>query len=447
MDKICLTLPTNRACADTIEAVGREAAHAARRFGAEVHLLVLDSADRLSFARHARAVRAAGIAPGVVAHHLDEAGQRAFLRAVIDRAGLGAADRVLGLMLPSAVSYGACTNRAFLIAAALGCRSVHRRDSDSRYQELDGEPVFPITHELAFLGRKAADVTASVSEIREITKVTEGPQAVEHADRTVAMVGGSFVGVPSVDLTDLQLRAPDVHREVVGLWAPAAWSGQERDRLVDESFKGAGTEPFTHDHTVLGPVDPMRVDMCNIAFQHEVHERVPLPPATDTIGSDYFLFHLLYHAGLPGVLHNRHIVNFHTDERKTGPGFTAYQTRYAKFVLSMLHFRFLHARMAQLGDSLLDDRHRLRADVVSGLVRESTALDDTENVHRLDTLTRSYRTLGGAYAQTAERLRRQGPRLLAEARADMEDFAHLIDAWPALVQAARTTPLHGKAQP
>ncbi|MFF4364906.1 DUF6271 family protein [Streptomyces sp. NPDC001594] len=437
MDKICLTLPTNRACAGTIAALGREAAYAARHFGVEVHLLVLDSADRPSFAQHARAVHAAGSAPGVVAHHLDEDGQRAFLRAVIDRAGPAEPGRTLDLMLPSAVSYGACTNRAFLIAAALGCRSVHRRDSDSRYQELDGEPVFPIAHELAFLGRKAAEVTASVSE------VTADPLVAGHAGTPVAMVGASFVGVPSVDLTDLQLRAPDVHREVVGLWAPAAWSEQERDRLVEESFKGAGTEPFTRDHTVLGPVDPMRVDMCNIAFHHEVHERVPLPPATDTIGSDYFLFHLLYHAGLPGVLHNRHIVNFHTDERKTGAGFTAYQTRYAKFLLSMLHFRFLHARMAKEGASLLDDGGRLRTEAVSELVRESTALDDTENVHRLETLTRSYRTLGGAYAQTAEHLRRQAPQLLARARTDMEDFARLVDDWPALVDAARTTPLHG----
>ncbi|MEU8435012.1 DUF6271 family protein [Streptomyces sp. NPDC029216] len=433
MDKICLTLPTNRACAETIEAVGREAAHAARHFGAEVHLLVLDSAPRPEFAAHARAVRTAGHAPGVVAHHLGEEDQEAFLRAAIDRAGLAEPDRMLGLMLPSAVSYGACTNRAFLIAAALGCRSVHRRDSDSRYQEHDGEPVFPIRHELAFLGKRAGEATASV---------TENVLTAEQAGRPVAMVGGSFVGVPSVDLADLQRRAPEVHREVVGLWAPSAWSDRERAALVEESFKGAGTEPFTHDHTVLAPVDPMRVDMCNIAFHREVHERVPLPPATDTIGSDYFLFHLLYHAGLPGVLHNRHIVNYHTDERKTGPGFTAYQTRYAKFLLSMLHFRFLYERMAQAGTSLLDAHHRIRADRVAGLVRESTGLDDAENLWRLETLTRSYGTVGGAYAEFAAHLRLRGPRLLDEARADMEDFAYLVDSWAALVHACRATPLH-----
>ncbi|MGX1633651.1 DUF6271 family protein, partial [Streptomyces albidoflavus] len=45
-------------------------------------------------------------------------------------------------MLPGGLSYGACTNRAFLIAAALGCESVHRRDSDSRYQTLAGHGFY-----------------------------------------------------------------------------------------------------------------------------------------------------------------------------------------------------------------------------------------------------------------------------------------------------------------
>ncbi|WP_309505694.1 DUF6271 family protein, partial [Streptomyces phytophilus] len=39
MARICLTLPTNRACAATIAAVHEEAAHAAAHFGAEVHFL------------------------------------------------------------------------------------------------------------------------------------------------------------------------------------------------------------------------------------------------------------------------------------------------------------------------------------------------------------------------------------------------------------------------
>lgn len=145
MRRVCLTLPTNRACAETIGAIGAEAAYGARHFGVEVHLLILDSSAPAVLAEHRAAVRALPAAPGVVVHHLDEDEQRSFLRRVIARSGVAGPERLLDLMLPSRVSYGACTNRAFLIAEALGCASVHRRDSDSHYQSLDGEPVFPCT--------------------------------------------------------------------------------------------------------------------------------------------------------------------------------------------------------------------------------------------------------------------------------------------------------------
>ncbi|GAA4943536.1 hypothetical protein GCM10023238_06810 [Streptomyces heliomycini] len=48
------------------------------------------------------------------------------------------------------------------------------------------------------------------------------------------------------------------------------------------SFKGAGTLPFTGDRSTLTLVDPMHVDMANIAFDRNVYERLPLPPATAT---------------------------------------------------------------------------------------------------------------------------------------------------------------------
>ncbi|WP_282204325.1 DUF6271 family protein [Kitasatospora fiedleri] len=73
--------------------------------------------------------------------------------------------------------------------------------------------------------------------------------------------------------------------------------------------------------------------MCNLALSRELYGRVPLPPATETIGTDYFLLHVAQHAALPGVLHNRHIVNFHTGERRTDSGRLAYHLRLAKFLL------------------------------------------------------------------------------------------------------------------
>ncbi|MCI3275122.1 DUF6271 family protein [Streptomyces cylindrosporus] len=429
MRRICLTLPTNRPCTATISAIGEEAAYAARHFDAEVHLLILDSCDTPAHAEHADAVRRLPHDPRIVVHHLDETQQRDFLRRAIERAAATKPDLLLDLMLPDRLSYGACTNRAFLIAAALGCESVHRRDSDSRYQTVNGETVFPVHHELLSLGRRASDAADDV---------TENALAPEHAGKGVAMVGGSFVGELSVDIGEILRIDPGVYHDMVSLWAPGHWSAEQKRQLVEESFRGAGTDPFAEDHSTLALVDPMRVDMCNIAF-HGVHERVPLPPATDTIGSDYFLIHLVHDAALPGVLHNRNIVNFYTGERRTDAGFVAYQLRFVKFLLSMLYFNFVYDRMARDGGALLDDEGHVRASAVARLAAESAGLDTGENVRRLDALDAAYRQLGGRYAEFADLLGQRRERLLDEARGDIEDFALLVETWGPLVDAARLT--------
>ncbi|MDH6214236.1 DUF6271 family protein [Streptomyces pseudovenezuelae] len=431
MRRICLTLPTNRLCSATIEAIADEAAYAVEHFDTEVHLLILDSCDAPAHAEHAETVRRLPHDPRIVVHHLDETRQRAFLQQTIGRTAATKPDLLLELMLPEKLSYGACTNRAFLIAAALGCESVHRRDSDSRYQTLNGETLFPVHHELTSLGRRAADTAPDV---------TENMLGERHADKTVSMVGSSFVGELSVDIGEILDIDPDVYHDMVSLWAPMDWSGEQKKQLVEESFRGAGTDPFVRDHSTLALVDPMRVDMCNISF-HGVHERVPLPPATDTIGSDYFLIHLVHDAALPGVLHNRHIVNFYTGERRTDAGFTAYQLRFVKFLLSMLYFNVIYDRMAQAGPELVDEQGQVRAAPVARLARESALRDRAENVQRLDALDVAYRKLGGRYAEFADLLAARRERLLDEARGDIEDFALLTESWEALVQAARDTPV------
>ncbi|MGW3953512.1 DUF6271 family protein [Streptomyces sp. NPDC004752] len=428
-DRICLALPTNRACTATIAAIGEEAAYAARHFGVEVRLLILDSCDDATRSAHARAVAELPSVPGVIAHHLDEAEQRTFLRGVIQRSGIAEPDTMLRLLLPGDVSYGACTNRAFLIAAALGCRSVHRRDSDSAYQILHGAPVFPIHHELRSLGKPAAEASAGVTE----TLLDPA-----HVRRPVSLVGSSFIGELSVDIGEIARIDGGVYHDVVSLWAPVDWPDENKRQLVEESFTGAGSARFTEDHSTLTVVDPMRVDMCNISFDHEVYERVPLPPATSTIGSDYFLIHLVHDAALPGVLHNRTIENFYTPERRTDAGFTAYQTRFVKFLLSMLYFNHVYARMAVAGDALLDRHGHVRADTVVELLRESTGQGRAENVWRLDRVDTSYRKLGGRYEAFAGLLATRRERLLDQAERDIEEFALLTDVWARLVHAAGT---------
>jgi hypothetical protein len=427
--RICLALPTNRECVTPLVAITAEASYAATEFGVEVCLLVLDSCERETFAEHAAVLRDTVRAPGVQVIHLDEAAQRRFLLRTIDHAGVAKPDLVLDLMLPAKLSYGACTNRAFLIARALGCESIHRRDSDTSYQDLDGAPVFPIHQELVALGRPAKEASDHVSQ-------TE--LAPRHAQKPVVMAGAAIIGELTVDIAEIRDTDPEVYYDIVSLWAAEGTSEAEKRALVDESFTGAGSETFTGDQSILTLVDPMRVEMSNISF-YRVQEEVPLPPGADTIGTDYFLLHLIHDAALPGVLHNRHVVNYYTPERRTDDGFRAYQLRYVKFLLSMLYLHAIYQRLAQTGESMLGADGLVRSSLLADIVRGTVGLDQEPNVRRLEVLQRSYRKLGGRYADFAELLVGRQEELLMDARSDIEDFATLIEVWAPLMRAGEET--------
>lgn len=428
MQRVCLALPTMRPCPDTIAELAEEAAYAVANFRVEVHLLILDTTDAVGFAENAGAVAALEPTPGVVVHHLGEARQREFLRRVSERSGAADPELLLDLMLPRAVAYGSCVNRLFLGAAALGCTSAHLRNDDADFQVVDGRKVFPIHHELLSIGRPAGEAVAGVSR-SELEPAD--------ADKPVMLVSGSFIGELNVDIGEIHELDPAVYRDVVRLWTPPVWSEEERDAMVDVSFKGAGSEPFGTDESVLGVPDIWDVYMCNIALDHRAYEVLPLLPSTETIGSDYALLHALVHSRLPGVVHNRHIVNYYTPERRTGDGFVSYQMRFVKFLLSMLYLYPVYGGMIDLGRGLLDERNGLKVGPILDLARGSVDWDRAGNVHCLDVLDRSYRKLGGKYAELADVVAGRREQLLDEARRDAERWAVLIEAWAPMVAAAR----------
>ncbi|MFF2079380.1 DUF6271 family protein [Kitasatospora sp. NPDC058162] len=428
MQRVCLALPTMRSCPETIAELAEEAAYAVANFGVEVHLLILDTTGAEAFAENAGAVAALAPTPGVVVHHLGEERQREFLRRVAERSGAGDPGLLLDLMLPPAVAYGSCVNRLFLGAAALGCTSAHLRNDDADFQVVDGRKVFPIHHELLSIGRPAGEAVAGVSR-SELDPAD--------ADKPVMLVSGSFIGELNVDISEIHELNPAVYRDIVRLWTPPVWSEEDRDAMVDVSFKGAGSEPFRTDESVLGVPDIWDVYMCNIALDHRAYEVLPLLPSIETIGSDYALLHAMVHSRMPGVVHNRHIVNYYTPERRTGAGFINYQLRFVKFLLSMLYLYPVYGGMIDLGRGLLDERHGLKVEPILDLVRGSVDWDRSGNEHCLDVLDRSYRKLGGKYADLADVVAARRGQLLDEARQDAERWAVLVEAWAPLVAAAR----------
>ncbi|MFE9425629.1 DUF6271 family protein [Kitasatospora sp. NPDC006697] len=435
MQRVCLALPTMRPCPGTIVDLAEEAAYAVATFGAEVHLLILDTTTAADFAKNADAVASLAPVPGVFVHHLGNEQQRAFLLGVARRSGAADPELLLDLMLPQAVAYGSCVNRLFLGATALGCTSAHLRNDDFDYQVVDGEKMFPIHHELLSIGKPAGEALAGVSSS------TLDPA---DADKPVMLVSAAFMGELNVDIGEINELDPEVYRDLVRLWTPRVWTREEQDAMVDISFKGAGTETFDSAGSVLGVPDIWDVYMCNVALDHRSYEVLPLVPALRTIGSDYALLHALVHAKLPAVIHRRHIVNYYTPERRIGAGFVAYQLRFVKMLLSMLYLYPVYGQMIDLGPSgLLDERHELKVEPILGLVRSTIDLDRDVNEQCLDEVDRLYRKLGGKYVELADAVAAQRQQLLDEAREDAERWAVLIEAWAPMVAAARERGLGG----
>lgn len=440
MKRICLAIPTNRECTAAIAALVQEADHAVRHFPVQVVILIADTASSGIAAANANALQQAMHAIGarrVEARHFTAPQQAALLTQILSRAALQQheLERDLhALLLPDCVSYGAATNRLFLLAQYLGCDSLHRRDSDSRYQQATDSVIYPIHHELRCIGLPASTVANLVDET---------VAAPLHADCPVMLVGASYVGALSIDVAPMFARDAEAAYRIVGQFAPSHLSAADKRAWVDCSYLHTGQSRFEQDRSELAHGHSFLIDTCNICFS-QIQQVLPLPPACDTIGTDYFLLSLMNILTLPVVHHNRHIENFHTSERRSAQGFTEYQFRLVKYFLYMswLHatVRALDQAKAQLwlappGATLAWNLPLLHALLAEP---EPLARIDAENAAKLSELQQQYTRLGGAYAEFAALLAEQAPQLLQACRDDIARYAAFAPHWPALMRAART---------
>jgi len=331
------------------------------------------------------------------------------------------------------VSYGAATNRLFLAAASLGCASVHRRDSDSRYQQHAGRPVHPIVPELRFIGRAAAQARPVVDAVLAAAGDDACP---------IFMVGGSYVGELSIDLAPMLARDPEIVHELLALWTPPRMPAPERRRFNDRLFLRRAHAPFARDHAQLttADADGAPVDMCNIAF-HRVHEQVPLPPAPETIASDYFLVDLLRALALPVVQHNRAIDNYYTPERRTPQGGIDYQLRFVRFLLHMSAVHAVVEAVERERAAFLDADFGIVLPRLGRTIAASVDAAREYNPGKLEIARRCLERLGGVHAAAAAIVGARRAELLAGAERDVAQFARLAAAWPALIAAAKTLPL------
>ncbi|WP_142928704.1 DUF6271 family protein [Exilibacterium tricleocarpae] len=407
-----MALPTNRACANAITDLYREAEYAVRHFPVAASVLIVDTSTDSALAANRAAVNKLPRTDGISVAHLDNNTQVSLLLQITTEPSL------VRQLLPETCSYGAATNRLFLFANWLGCQSVHRRDSDSRYQRCDQDAVYPIAAELPHI---------FCDKLESSWMLEQPPPA--RALEPNWIVGGSFIGPPSVDLSGLKQASRSILAKLLKLTVP---DGIEIPGDVLLRRFDSVAEPHLVDEFTLQDHAKFRVDLCNIAFR-DIQQHLPVPNITDTIGSDYFSLELLRRAGRVPVMHNRHIVNQYLDNRQAEQSQPIYQRRLVNYVLYMCLFNWL----AKAATSVFTDAHEIRLQPLRD--RIGAAYDETraQVENHLDQMTAWHLTLPGMYREMGRTLRTRRNPILTWYKEEVKQFEALLGAWPTLMLRAR----------
>jgi hypothetical protein len=423
-------IPTNRPCLPAIRSALAESTLLTEQSGIEHLVLVVEHADAPHVAEHAEALAGS--------RHVHLAPQRwnAQLAALLAESSLGEAERAkaVELLAPSGVAYSAGPNKAFLVAAALGVDTLHRRDSDHLPDERADGPAYPGVLESRAIGKVLSQVTP-------LANAEAVPAA--QAEEEVLFVGSGMFGDPPHDRRELIEAGERFGVEVLRLSSP--WMSDEN--LLRDVRGYFGSEPSVrYDEDFYEFDDSGRTEL-GVSCLRQVFLQLPEMPLHDALGIDYFQKNLLYQLARPVVFHSRKMRHVYDAVRvaQTTEAFVDYSMRDLRYVVlwpiwsrhnqnirtepsaflrpdgSLDTVAYVASFRAALKEAL-PTREGIPARYAA-VYREAASAAEKVSAERLS-----------AVADEAERL---GDELVRQVGAGIEDFCWLIERWPELIAAAR----------
>ncbi|MGI9001656.1 MAG: DUF6271 family protein [Pseudonocardia sp.] len=430
-----LYIPTNRLC---VPAIGSATAECAALVGetGEEHIFLLvehDNDDRI--AEHSAALDEDRARHGVPVLHLTVDAWRRVLSAVLAESELDAADRDRAgtLLSRQGVAYGVGPNKAFLVAAALGVDTVHRRDSDHLPDTRDGGPGFPGLLETRAIGR-------SVREVSSIANADAVPR--EQWDQTVLFVGSGMFGDPPHDRQELIAAGEEFGVRVLGLSSP--WMSPENlVRDVRGYFVGESTIRYDDDHY---EIDESGRTELGVSCVRRMFLELPEMPISDTLGCDYCQKNLLYQLARPVVFHSRKMRHSYDDRRRESAveSYVDYSMRDLRYVVLWPIWSRHNENIRADPAGFLRPDGSLDADRYVASFRSALAekLPEAKGVGlRFAQVYRdaaaqvdgTHATRLSAVATEAERL---GDEVARQVGDGVEEFCWLVERWGDLVRAA-----------
>lgn len=416
-------VPTHRECGEVLAAVGREVV--ASGLTADLNFAVIDDRPLPHCTQNRSATIRLAKELGISTIWVGPDEWRACLGVILRMADLTSGDLAIArkaLDTPTG-SYAAGMNKASLLAAMLGARTLHRRDSDElpAVREHDGATALKVE-------ALALDGQLSIQS--------------DWNDRAPYFVGSHVLGEPTKDHRDLLAVSPVLERELEALTSRRSSLSRTMETsptMTANIGAGVSVERDTVGRTEVG-----------VSAVRDVFRWVPEMPAVGILGTDHFQRGLLYLLEYPLMWHE--VAATHRYERTRADQadhrdverYTLAEFRYVVLKQYWNAFRDI-LTMQALSTKAVDD---LASTYSSALIevlsterdRAEYAADEFVSIHE--------RCLGMATDEIAERQRaRIG--VLGDSRAEVVDYVDsavreysaLSLLWPRLVEAAENADL------
>lgn len=290
-----LYLPTHRPARRAIEQGLLEAAWANRQApDTTLFCLIEHGLAKAQTAAHRAAIAANTHATATPWLQIDDGKAVAFVDRLLSRLGTdsSAEDRLKQMLLPAGLSYGRGPNLAALLAMAIGCQLVHRRDSDVFIDEAHPEPL-PIAMELEVVGRSLASVSDRVRLIDEFDAASVA---------TVRAVGTSSFGSLTLDRRDLIIAGLEFLVQFQQLGRPGTDRGSVESEAI-QYFIDAPAVRYAESFFEIDIANRVEMEACCFAG---VYRHIPEMP-TDIIGCDYMAKDAVWRSRDGLVFHSRKV--------------------------------------------------------------------------------------------------------------------------------------------
>ncbi len=416
MDKHLYFIPTNRECSSCIENIFDELEEVKNNIAfSNIYVLLLDSSDKKSQKLNKVAFIKKMEHIGIKHYfYLKQNDCDDYISSIV--CNHPQEKKLLKLLNGNVFSYGMAANRGFIIAASLGCKFVHRRDSDVFLQNKN---IIPLELELNYLGKSKKDVDKLIFENTDSKK-----------SQIIYMVGSGYKGNWAIDYEDL---CGDIETliKLFHLSKPK-YSRSELVRYINDKYINGTKENYISDE--FSYKKSSDIDVGNLSI-YDIFLKLPFSPAIATSGTDYFYHSILDCYNKSKLYHNRKVLHRYDDSRyDKNRDMSQYHISKAKSRCSKIYYEKLYSKL-----QIDSDKEEINVEKIYNQMINIANLDLVKEQEKvIDSMINIFKNTNlEKYQNMSNTISVNKNNIINQTSKDMIDHAFLIKYWNDIIFSAK----------